>query len=62
MDMARRVAVSFDEKDIVEIEIIVRDEDEKEALALVRRIRNKIEAAERSICGQGVMGGTQPPR
>jgi hypothetical protein len=59
--MAKKVAVVFDEKDIVEIEMIVRDRDEKEALAMVHEIKKKIEVAERSVCGQGVMAGTQTP-
>jgi hypothetical protein len=57
--MAKKVALALDEKDLLELEMIVRDQDAEAALELVRELKRRTDAAQRSVCGQGVMGGTQ---
>jgi hypothetical protein len=56
----KRVAVVFDEQEMLEIEMIVRDQDQEAALALVREIKHRIDTSQRNICGQGVVTGSQP--
>ncbi len=58
--MAKKAALALDEKDLLELEMIVRDQDQEEALEFVREIKRRVDVAQRSICGQGVMAGTQP--
>jgi len=58
--MAKKVALALDEEDILELEVIVRDQDKEAALDLVRELKRRTDAAPRSICGQGIVAGTQP--
>jgi len=58
--MTKKVALALDEKDVLEIEMIVRDRDQEAALDLVREIKRRIDVAQRNICGQGIVTGSQP--
>ena len=58
--MTKKVALALDEKDVLELEMIVRDQDKDAALALVREIKRRVDVAQRSICGQGTVTGSQP--
>jgi len=58
--MTKKVALALDEKDVLEIEMIVRDQDKEAALALVREIKRRIDVAQRNVCGQGTVTGSQP--
>jgi hypothetical protein len=58
--MAKKVALALEEADLLELEMIVRDEDKDAALDFVRDIKHRVDVAQRSICGQGVMAGSQP--
>ena len=58
--MTRKVALTLDEKDLIDLEMIVRDEDQEAALDFARDIKRRADAALRTVCGQGVMGGSQP--
>lgn len=53
----KRVAVSFDEQEALDIEMIVRDDDAQAALELVREIKRRIDVSQRNICGQGIVTG-----
>ena len=55
-----KVAVALDEKDVLAVETIVRDDDEAEALAFLREIKHRIDVAQRNVCGQGTFTGSQP--
>jgi hypothetical protein len=57
--MQKKVALAFDEKDLLELEMIVNDQDKDAALDLVKEIKRRADAAQRSICGQGVVAGSQ---
>jgi hypothetical protein len=57
--MKKKVAVALDEKDLLEIEMIVHDQDKDAALAFVQEIKRRSDVAQRSICGQGVVAGSQ---
>lgn len=52
--MAKKVALSFDEQDIINIEMIVTDADHEAALELIKELKHRLDVAQRSICGQGV--------
>jgi hypothetical protein len=58
--MTKKVALALDENDLLEIEMIVRDMDKDAALDLVREIKRRVDVAQRNICGQGVVTGSQP--
>jgi len=58
--MPKKVALVLDDKDILEIEMIVRDQDAEAALEFVREIKRRTDLAQRNICGQGVTPGPQP--
>lgn len=57
--MKKKVALALDEKDLLEIEMIVHDQDQDAALAFVHEIKRRADVAQRSICGQGVVAGSQ---
>lgn len=59
--MTKKTALALDEKDILEIEMIVRDQDKDEALQFVREIKRRIDVSQRNICGQGTFAGSQQP-
>jgi hypothetical protein len=58
--MTKKVALTLSEQDVLEIEMIVRDQDRDAALEMVREIKRRMDAARRSICGQGTVTGSQP--
>jgi len=58
--VTKKVALALDEKDVLELEMIVRDQDAEEALDFVRDIKRRVNVAQRNICGQGTVTGSQP--
>ncbi len=49
-------AVYLDESEMVELQGIVLDEDEKAALEFLRRLKKKIETQQRHHCGTPLAG------
>jgi hypothetical protein len=46
-----KVALAFSPEEVVELKMIVQDEDEQAALDFVRRLRRRVQEAERRHCG-----------
>lgn len=45
------IGVSLTAEEVIELKMIVQDEDERAALAFLRRLRRKIVESERRHCG-----------
>ena len=57
----RKTALSFDEKDLMELERIVTDNDEKEALRFIKKsVYDRISHAQRAKLSSHLDGGGDP--
>ncbi len=53
----QKIAIYLDEQEMMELQAIVLDEDEKSALEFLKRLKNKIEVQQRSQCGSKLVRG-----
>lgn len=53
----QKIAIYFDEQEIVELQAIALDEDAAAALEFLKRLKNKIEVQQRSQCGSKLVRG-----
>ncbi len=49
--------VYLDEQEVMELQAILLDEDERGALEFLKRLKNKIEVQQRSQCGSKLVRG-----
>lgn len=53
----QKIAIYFDEQEIVDLQAIALDEDAAAALEFLKRLMNKIEVQQRSQCGSKLVRG-----
>ncbi|MBI3914867.1 MAG: hypothetical protein HY327_11870 [Chloroflexi bacterium] len=53
----QKVGVYLDEQEIMELETILMDEDEKAAFEFLKRLKKKIDVQQRSQCGSKLVRG-----
>lgn len=53
----QKIAIYFDEQEIVDLQAIALDEDAEAALEFLKRLKNKIEVQQRSQCGSKLVRG-----
>jgi hypothetical protein len=53
----QKIAIYFDEQEIMELEAIALDEDADAALRFLKKLKKKIEVQQRSQCGSKIVRG-----
>ena len=53
----QKIAVYFDEQEIIDLETIALDEDTQAALEFLKKLKKKIEIQQRSQCGSRIVRG-----
>ncbi len=53
----QKIAIYFDEEEILELESIVLDGDERGAFEFLKKLKKKIEVQQRSQCGSKLVRG-----
>ncbi len=53
----KKIAVVFEESDLIDLEAILLDQDEQAALQFLKRIGKRIEVQQRQQCGSPIVKG-----
>ena len=53
----QKIAVYLEEQEVMELQAIVLDEDEKAAFEFLKRLKKKIEVQQRAQCGSKLVRG-----
>lgn len=53
----QKIAIYFDEQEILDLQAIALDEDAKAALEFLNKLKKKIEVQQRSQCGSKIVRG-----
>lgn len=53
----QKIAIYFDEPEVLDLEAIVLNEDERAALDFAKQLKKKIEVQQRSQCGSKIVRG-----
>ena len=53
----QKIAIYFDEQEIMELQAVALDEDAEAALEFLKKLKKKIEVQQRSQCGSKIVRG-----